>query len=316
MLASRNSPEPHLQRIYNSTVGICFLGTPHCGSALANWATLFGQIARTVKSINTELLRALEPKSSVLALIQGDFHAMLRGRVAEGRPPLFVTCFYEELPVPGVGEIVPKHSAILPAYNSIGIHANHMDMAKFTNAEDPGYLSVSSELLRWVRAVQKTQETTPPVVQPAVPAPSSPRTDNPTATQNPSPSPWADNPLATQKPSSSPWTQQPTWSNTPRALPSRHFPPQNQPQSQYPAALSAPGHHAYCQTAPSPLHPALPAPSPAAPSPQEQPQTRRPPTPSRRSQDSHGRNVISGTVTNYGNGKIVQGETFYGSVTF
>jgi hypothetical protein len=48
-------------------------------------------------------------------------------------------------------QIVPKHSAILSSYNSIGIHANHMDMPKFSNPQDAGYIAVSSEIIRWVR---------------------------------------------------------------------------------------------------------------------------------------------------------------------
>ncbi|OBR03258.1 LipA and NB-ARC domain-containing protein [Colletotrichum higginsianum IMI 349063] len=159
MLASRNSAEAHIRSVYDSTAGVCFMGTPHCGSTLAGWATVFGQIATVVKKTNTSILKVLEPESEVLALIQGDFHTMLRNRADQGRPPLKMTCFYEELPVKGAGEIVPKHSAILPAYNSIGIHKNHMDMTKFSSAEDPGYLSVSTEILRWVRAIQKAQRS-------------------------------------------------------------------------------------------------------------------------------------------------------------
>ena len=138
MLASRNSPEHHLQRVYDSTVGVCFLGTPHCVSVLASWATVFSQIVVTVKKINTDLMKVLDPESEVLARIQGDFHAMLRSRADQGRLPLAITCFFEELPVKGVGEIVPKHSAILPAYNSIGIYASHLDMGKFNGEEDQG----------------------------------------------------------------------------------------------------------------------------------------------------------------------------------
>ncbi|CAI4213165.1 unnamed protein product [Parascedosporium putredinis] len=133
MIASRNSAEPHIRRVYEATYGVCFLATPHCGSTLASWATILGQIANVVKKTDTGILQALQPESEVLALIQTDFHNM----------------------------IVPKHSAILPAYNAIGIHNNHMDMPKFTSEEDPGYLSVSTEVLRWVREIQKAPPPRP-----------------------------------------------------------------------------------------------------------------------------------------------------------
>jgi hypothetical protein len=40
-------------------------------------------------------------------------------------------------------QIVPRQSAVLPSYPSIGIRANHMDMAKFGSFQDPGYRAVS-----------------------------------------------------------------------------------------------------------------------------------------------------------------------------
>lgn len=46
---------------------------------------------------------------------------------------------------------MPQHSAILPAYGSKSIHANHMDMTKFESVEDPGFVDVSTTLWRWVR---------------------------------------------------------------------------------------------------------------------------------------------------------------------
>ncbi|KAH7329701.1 hypothetical protein B0I35DRAFT_404883 [Stachybotrys elegans] len=155
MLASKNSAETHIQRVYDATHGVCFLGTPHCGSKVANWASIFGQIMNVVKRTNTSLLSYLQPESEVLRLIQEEFHTMLRSRRDQGRMDLRITCFYEELPVRGVGEIVPKDSAILPAYNYIGIHNNHMDMTKFNCDKDSGYLAVSAEILRWVREIQE-----------------------------------------------------------------------------------------------------------------------------------------------------------------
>lgn len=38
------------------------------------------------------------------------------------------------------------YSAILPAYNAIGIRNNHMDMTKFISEEYPRYAAVSTEL--------------------------------------------------------------------------------------------------------------------------------------------------------------------------
>ncbi|KAL3486348.1 hypothetical protein BJX62DRAFT_228795 [Aspergillus germanicus] len=115
LLSSKNSAEAHLQKILECTAGITFLGTPHCGADLANWARVFGRVK--------------------------DFHTMLRSWQCEGKEWPKITCFYKELRIHGIGEIVPMHSAILPAYSSIGIHKNHMDMAKFSGKDDPGYLA-------------------------------------------------------------------------------------------------------------------------------------------------------------------------------
>jgi len=294
MLASRNSPEAHLQKVYDSTAGVCFLGTPHCGSTLANWGTVFGQIANTVKKINVDLLRVLEPESEVLARIQGDFHAMLRSRADQGRPPLAITCFFEELPVKGVGEIVPKHSAILSAYNSIGIHANHMDMARFTDEEDQGYLSVSTELLRWVRAIQKA-------TQPGVPAAAA-------AAAARAPSPWADSSAAAQNPSASPWTEEPKPFPGTSATGGLLYPPGSQGHYQFPPGMMPTGYQSYYQGAPGPVHPTQqPATSPA-----EWQQSHRPPSASAGLQPSNGGYYIGSANGN--TGMIVQGPV-YGNPT-
>ncbi|KAF7508072.1 hypothetical protein GJ744_009654 [Endocarpon pusillum] len=71
--------------------------------------------------------------------------------------PIEITCFFEELPLPGVGVVVPPHSAILPGYIPIGIRSNYMDMTKFENADDPGFKAVAGELRRWVRALAKSE---------------------------------------------------------------------------------------------------------------------------------------------------------------
>lgn len=46
------------------------------------------------------------------------------------------------------------HSAILPQYTHIGIRDNHMGMARFGSADDPGLVRVTRELQRWVKRLK------------------------------------------------------------------------------------------------------------------------------------------------------------------
>lgn len=104
-MVSRNSPEKHLRNFVDCTRGILFLGTPHSGSGLARWAEAIAKSIGFIKQSNTHILEVLKAESEVLARIQSDFHTMLRARVNAGHDPLQITCFYEELPLPGIGEV-------------------------------------------------------------------------------------------------------------------------------------------------------------------------------------------------------------------
>ncbi|KAF2497385.1 hypothetical protein BU16DRAFT_457660 [Lophium mytilinum] len=146
-------PEDHLRSILHSTHGIVFLGTPHHGSGLAQWAEQIARSIGVLKQTNPEIIAVLKRDSEVLARIQDGFHTMIRSRSKEGLRPIEITCFYEELPLPSIGEVVPRHSAILPGYIPIGIRSNHMDMTKFESEDDPGFTAVAGELSRWAKDV-------------------------------------------------------------------------------------------------------------------------------------------------------------------
>ncbi|KAK5658395.1 hypothetical protein OQA88_2372 [Cercophora sp. LCS_1] len=152
ILLSRNNPEIHLQGIFNCTIGIVFMGTPHRGSWVANWAKIPASALGLVKSVNKSLLEMLQTDNQALELIQVNFWSMVRGRQKASQPPN-VTCFFEELPLPGVGVVVSKESATLEGYNTSTIHANHRDMVKFTSAEENGFKRLLGELARWVSQV-------------------------------------------------------------------------------------------------------------------------------------------------------------------
>ncbi|RSL83110.1 hypothetical protein CEP52_016800, partial [Fusarium oligoseptatum] len=138
LVTSRQRPERHLQNILRSTRGIIFLGTPHHGAGLARWAELVSRSIGLVKQTNANIVQVLRRGSEVLARIQDSFHTMVKARATEGLPSIEISCFYEELPLPGVGLVVPQDSAILPGYIPIGIHSDHMGMTKFASTDDPG----------------------------------------------------------------------------------------------------------------------------------------------------------------------------------
>jgi len=57
---------------------------------------------------------------------------------------------------------VPSHSAILPGYIPIGIRNNHMDMTKFDDANDPGFIAVAGELRRWSKELKAPTQNVAP----------------------------------------------------------------------------------------------------------------------------------------------------------
>jgi hypothetical protein len=148
ILLSRNNPEAHLRGIFDHTKGILFIGTPHRGAWMADWAKIPAAALGLVKSTNKSLLKILQTEDQLLESIQVRFWTMLRGQ-REGGRRLEVTCFFEELSLIGFGTVVSKDSATLEGYSSFSIHANHSDMVKFGTVEDTGFKRVSGELMRW-----------------------------------------------------------------------------------------------------------------------------------------------------------------------
>jgi hypothetical protein len=82
-----------------------FLGTPHHGAGLAHWAESLANAIGVLKQTNAEILAVLKSDSEVLERIQGNFHTMIRARNQNGLAPIEITCFYEQLPLPGVGTV-------------------------------------------------------------------------------------------------------------------------------------------------------------------------------------------------------------------
>lgn len=86
------------------TRGIAFLGTPHHGAGLAQWAERLARYLGTIKQANAEILSVLKRDSEVLARIQAGFHTLVLARGKEARP-IDISCFFEELPLQGFGQV-------------------------------------------------------------------------------------------------------------------------------------------------------------------------------------------------------------------
>ncbi|OCK99500.1 uncharacterized protein K441DRAFT_538200, partial [Cenococcum geophilum 1.58] len=151
LVAASQRPENHLRRILHSTHGILFLGTPHHGSGLAKWAEVVARSIGVLKQTNAQIVAVLKSDTEVLAQIQDSFHTLIRARAKDGLQPIEITGFYEELPLPGIGVVVPSHSAILPGYIPIGIRSNHIGMTKFEDENDPGFIAITGELRKWIK---------------------------------------------------------------------------------------------------------------------------------------------------------------------
>jgi pimeloyl-ACP methyl ester carboxylesterase len=105
LLYSKNSVERHLQDIFHSVSGICFLGTPHCGSDYAKWGSILGSFVKVIKNANVKLVNLLTRDSEVLSRVQQEFHKMVRGSANGKNLEIGITCFFEELPIRSIGEV-------------------------------------------------------------------------------------------------------------------------------------------------------------------------------------------------------------------
>jgi len=107
-VSSSNSPDDlkHLRTISECTRGIAFLGTPHSGSALTTWAQLLRKSITAFKQTNKEILAILGQDSKMLQEVRNNFDAMIQARARDEKRAIAVTCFYEELPIVGLGREV------------------------------------------------------------------------------------------------------------------------------------------------------------------------------------------------------------------
>ena len=105
LLIARGAAQQHLKDILESTAAIAFMGTPHCGSTYADWATPLTRLSKALRQPNSQILQVLKPGSEMLANLEQEFHTMLDDRIRNQKQTMEIFCFYEELPVTGIGKV-------------------------------------------------------------------------------------------------------------------------------------------------------------------------------------------------------------------
>jgi protein SERAC1 len=120
------------------------MGTLHQGSSIAGWGSKLDKLLNVVRRVDRENAKTLETLSPILKTVEEDFQKLLLR--PEYRDQIRIFTFYKEAAVTRVGFIVPKDSAQPKQYTSKSLHANHMNMTKFSSDSGPGYVAVCAQL--------------------------------------------------------------------------------------------------------------------------------------------------------------------------
>ena len=144
--------------IFESTLGIIFMGTPHAGADLARWGYTLATLLSVVRRTNSAVLAELKRESDVLTTVQQQFQQLLLKPGVD----IKIFCFFESKPVIGVGLIVSEQSAVLSQYPNQSIAANHLEMTKFSGRNDDGYQRVLSRVQDYIEVMEAQAERREP----------------------------------------------------------------------------------------------------------------------------------------------------------
>ncbi|KAH6612981.1 hypothetical protein C7974DRAFT_322238, partial [Boeremia exigua] len=153
-LARIRKQQKRTLRVFERYSNVVFLGTLQHGSGLAQWAESLAKAMSVLEQTNADILVVLKSDSEVLERTQGCFHTMIRAGNHDGLALIEITCFYEELPLPGVQTVISSaHSVTLRDYFPIAARQNHADMTNFRAVDDSGFVPVTGKVRRWVEVL-------------------------------------------------------------------------------------------------------------------------------------------------------------------
>ncbi|KAK0716314.1 hypothetical protein B0H67DRAFT_454121, partial [Lasiosphaeris hirsuta] len=141
------------RRIYESTSGIMFFGTPHGGADPRNLIhhVLSALVRAFGLRVNNQIVNTLMPDAEHLTQLRDEFSIMCQERIWK------VHSFQEEYGVPALfgNKVVNDNSSCLnnPTLETKQhISSNHMDMCRFSGLQDQEYLKVAAAMTHIVGA--------------------------------------------------------------------------------------------------------------------------------------------------------------------
>ncbi len=141
--------------IVTCTRGIIFLGTPHRGATVANYAKILANIGSLARTTSTEQLRVLGSRSASLHKLGDDFEPLAR----DGR--LRIVSFSEtvktKMSILKSHLIVDQYSSVIGLANEQKIPLSgcaHQDLSKFSHPSHSSYRLVLTELREIIHTLQ------------------------------------------------------------------------------------------------------------------------------------------------------------------
>ncbi|KAL4878040.1 hypothetical protein BJY04DRAFT_196939 [Aspergillus karnatakaensis] len=142
---SETAAESDVRKLQQDFFATFFFGTPHRGSDLAPLTNAFVKVIKMSRyPMNQDIVRVLQRDSEVLAEVEESFAIWLR----RNSHRFHVVSFYEEREIPVIGLVVTKESAKVAGWDQLPIPANHMNMIRFADSEDLGYMRIKGQLKR------------------------------------------------------------------------------------------------------------------------------------------------------------------------
>ena len=145
VLASNRSD---YEDIRSSTTGVVFLGTPHEGTTIAQWASFIAM----VKGNDSKLLEQLQPKAEMLYDLSHDF--------ASGYQHLKPVSFYGKLGNTYAGgtldlTIVDQRSAVQVGKAMVYLTTDHSGLNKFSGFDDSNFKLVRDAVVGLVQGSKR-----------------------------------------------------------------------------------------------------------------------------------------------------------------